>query len=67
MTPELLAAAYLLQRLHGAAFAACLLEDHGLSREHALRLLADRPFSQLPVKYNSARYPNPIANQHNQK
>jgi hypothetical protein len=67
MTPELLAAAYLLQRLHGAAFAASLLEDHGLSREHALRLLADRPLRQLPVQYGGARYPNAIAKQDNQK
>lgn len=43
MTPQLLAAAYFLQRLHGAAFAAALLEDNGVSCAHALRLLADRP------------------------
>lgn len=43
MNPEFLAAAFLLQQLHGAAFAAGLLEEHGMSRVLALRLLADRP------------------------
>jgi hypothetical protein len=43
MTPQLLAAAYFLQRLHGSAFAAALLEDNGVPSAHALRLLADRP------------------------
>lgn len=47
MKPELLAAAFLLERLHGAAFAAGLLEDHGIPRSIALRLLADRPCEKL--------------------
>lgn len=43
MNSQILAAAYFLQRLHGASFAASFLEDYGVSREWALRLLADRP------------------------
>jgi hypothetical protein len=57
MKPELLAAAYFLQRLHGAAFAAALLEEHGIGRVHALRLLADRPVDILPNKGDCRRYP----------
>lgn len=43
MKPELLAAAFLLRRTHGVKFAAALLEEHGVPRDCALRLLADRP------------------------
>lgn len=68
MKPELLAAAYLLQRLHGAAFAAGLLEEHGIPRANALRLLADRPRENLsPVGSVSDQYPNQVANLRNQK
>lgn len=62
MKPELLAAAYLLQRLHGAAFAAALLEEHGMSRVLALRLLADRPLRLLPDQGCCTQYPNQMVN-----
>ncbi|WP_332848732.1 hypothetical protein [Massilia sp. S19_KUP03_FR1] len=42
VAPQLLAAAYFLQRRHGAAFAAALLEDNGVPCAHSLRLLDDR-------------------------
>lgn len=60
MKPELLAAAFLLQRLHGSAFAAGLLEEHGMSRVLALRLLADRPPAVLPIQGDCTPYPNEL-------
>jgi hypothetical protein len=62
MKPELLAAAYLLERLHGAPFAAALLEEHGITRARAMRLLADRPLENLSAQFNTAQYPNRLAN-----
>lgn len=46
MKPELLASAFLLQRLHGSSFAASFLEDFDVPRDRALQLLADRPPDQ---------------------
>jgi hypothetical protein len=62
MKPELLASAYFLQRLHGANFAAALLEEHGMARSHALRLLADRPLDLLPNQGDCMQYPNQLVN-----
>jgi hypothetical protein len=62
MKPELLASAYFLQRLHGATFAAALLEEHGMARSHALRLLADRPPDLLPNQGDCMQYPNQMVN-----
>lgn len=68
MKPELLAAAYFLQHLHGAAFAAALLEEHGITRARALRLLADRPCENvLPVEMNYPPYPNQMAGSKDRK
>lgn len=56
MNSQILAAAYFLQRLHGAGFAASFLEDYGVSREWALRLLADRPPERaLPARATQLR------------
>lgn len=63
MNPQLLASAFFLQRLHGAAFAASFLEDYDVSRERAFQLLADRPPERLlPVSRGRAQYPNQMEN-----
>jgi hypothetical protein len=68
MKPELLAAAYLLERLHGAAFAAALLEEHGLTLAQAMRLLADRPCEKESLgEVKRAKYPNQMANLRTEK
>jgi hypothetical protein len=68
MKPELLASAYFLQRLHGAAFAAGLLEEHGMSRVKALRLLADRPGEiQSSAALNPSHRCNQLAKSTNKK
>lgn len=53
MKPELLAAAFLLQRLHGTAFAAAFLEEHGVPHEQAIRIIADRPKSDWQIREKS--------------
>lgn len=61
MSPQLLAAAYLLQRMHGVAFAAAFLEEYDVPREWALSLLADRPPERpIPTRYDRAQYPNKV-------